>query len=263
MRARGVSPCTRTASAEAISSAAAASLVGEETAAVSRPPSHQGLETRHLLQAGAAPRPLVDREALVRGDLALEASLVDRGQRPGVRAQRPLLHLVAGDLPLLGDPLGAVELAHRLLAVARTQPLRTVRTARRSARAARPPPTGEPQRHLRHVLHAARDHEVAVPDITACAAKCTACCEDPHCRSIVTPGTCSGSPAASHAVRAMSVLCGPTVSMQPNMTSSTAPGIRARALHQRIQHVRTEIGRMHGAQRAAALPTAVRTAPTM
>ena len=37
----------------------------------------------------------------------------------------------------------------------------------------------------------------SVPDITACAAKCTACCDEPHCRSMVTPGTSSGSPAAS------------------------------------------------------------------
>ena len=49
----------------------------------------------------------------------------------------------------------------------------------------------------------------AVPLITACAAKCTACCEEPHCRSTVTPGTSSGSPAASHAVRAMSPACVP------------------------------------------------------
>ena len=28
-----------------------------------------------------------------------------------------------------------------------------------------------------------------VPDITAWAAKCTACCDEPHCRSMVTPGT--------------------------------------------------------------------------
>ncbi len=47
------------------------------------------------------------------------------------------------------------------------------------------------------------------PAITAWAAKCTACCDEPHWRSTVTPGTCSGSPAASHAVRAMSPACGP------------------------------------------------------
>ena len=64
----------------------------------------------------------------------------------------------------------------------------------------------------------------AVPLSTACAAKCTACWDEPHCRSTVTPGTASGRPAASQAVRAMSPACGPTVSTQPNTTSSTAAG---------------------------------------
>ncbi len=54
-----------------------------------------------------------------------------------------------------------------------------------------------------------------VPLITAWAAKCTACWLDPHCRSIVVPGISSGSPAASHAVRAMSPACGPIASTQP------------------------------------------------
>ena len=63
-----------------------------------------------------------------------------------------------------------------------------------------------------------------MPLSTACAAKCTACWDEPHCRSTVTPGTASGRPAASQAVRAMSPACGPTVSTQPNTTSSTAPG---------------------------------------
>ena len=31
-----------------------------------------------------------------------------------------------------------------------------------------------------------------VPLMTACAAKCSACCDEPHCRSIVVPGTSSG-----------------------------------------------------------------------
>ena len=63
-----------------------------------------------------------------------------------------------------------------------------------------------------------------VPLITACAAKCTACWDEPHWRSIVVPGTSSGSPAASHAVRAMSPACGPMVSRHPKMTSSIAAG---------------------------------------
>src|SRR5215831_6325513 len=64
----------------------------------------------------------------------------------------------------------------------------------------------------------------AVPLSTAWAAKWAACWDEPHCRSTVTPGTASGRPAASHAVRAMSPACGPIVSTQPNTTSSTAAG---------------------------------------
>ena len=33
-----------------------------------------------------------------------------------------------------------------------------------------------------------------VPDMTPCAAKCTACWEEPHCRSMVTPGHVVGQP---------------------------------------------------------------------
>ncbi len=48
-----------------------------------------------------------------------------------------------------------------------------------------------------------------VPLMTACDAKWTACCDDPHCRSMVVPGTSSGYPAVSQHVRAMSPACGP------------------------------------------------------
>src|SRR5918993_1007082 len=37
-----------------------------------------------------------------------------------------------------------------------------------------------------------------VPDMTPWAAKCTACWEEPHWRSMVTPGTCPGNPATSY-----------------------------------------------------------------
>ena len=49
-----------------------------------------------------------------------------------------------------------------------------------------------------------------VPHITACAAKCSACCDEPHWRSMVVPGTLSGSFEAStaHAARCWS-LCSP------------------------------------------------------
>ncbi|MCY1351103.1 hypothetical protein D9M69_373590 [compost metagenome] len=59
-----------------------------------------------------------------------------------------------------------------------------------------------------------------VPLITAWAAKCTACCDEPHWRSMVVPGTAWSRPAASQQVRAMSPASGPMVSTQPKITSS-------------------------------------------
>ena len=63
-----------------------------------------------------------------------------------------------------------------------------------------------------------------VPDITACAAKCSACCELPHWRSIVTAGTLSGSDEASTMLRPTWKLCSPAWLTQPTMTSSIAAG---------------------------------------
>ncbi len=103
----------------------------------------------------------------------------------------------------------------------------------------------------------------AVPDMTAWAAKCTACCDEPHWRSTVVPGTCSGSPAASQAVRAMSPACGPMASRQPMTTSSTAPGsmpVRS------ISALRVIAPRSAGwipASEPFRLPTGVRTASMM
>ena len=83
-----------------------------------------------------------------------------------------------------------------------------------------------------------------VPDITACAAKCSACCEEPHWRSIEVPGTLSGSFEAITALRAMLLDCSPACITQPMITSSICVGIGAGALDQRIQHGSGEIGRM-------------------
>ena len=57
------------------------------------------------------------------------------------------------------------------------------------------------------------------------AAKWTDCWLDPHWRSTVTPGTDSGQPAESTALRAMSNVCSPTWPTQPQMTSSTTSGL--------------------------------------
>src|SRR5689334_14199076 len=62
------------------------------------------------------------------------------------------------------------------------------------------------------------------PAISPAAAKCTDCWLEPHCRSTVTPGTDSGQPAVSTAVRAMSRACSPACMTQPQMTSSTISG---------------------------------------
>ena len=53
------------------------------------------------------------------------------------------------------------------------------------------------------------------PAITPCAAKCSACCDDPHCRSTVVPGTESGNPAASSALRLTLSACSPTCERSP------------------------------------------------
>ena len=102
-----------------------------------------------------------------------------------------------------------------------------------------------------------------VPDSTPCAAKCTACCEDPHCRSMVTPGTCSGSPADSHALRAMSMACGPSWDTQPMITSSTAAGSTpVRSISSRSTCAARSTGCTPDSP-PLRLPTGVRTAPTM
>ena len=102
-----------------------------------------------------------------------------------------------------------------------------------------------------------------VPDSTPCAAKCTACWDEPHCRSMVTPGTLSGRPADSQALRAMSMACGPTCETQPMMTSSTADGSAPVRV---ISSLSTCAAMSTGCtpdRPPLRLPTGVRTAPTM
>src|SRR3546814_5786204 len=60
--------------------------------------------------------------------------------------------------------------------------------------------------------------------MTACAAKCTACWDEPHCLSIVTAGTLSGRLEASTMLRPKAKVCSPTWLTQPMITSSIAAG---------------------------------------
>ena len=86
------------------------------------------------------------------------------------------------------------------------------------------------------------------------AAKCTACWEEPHCRSTVTPVTLSGQPAPSTAFRAMSKVCSPTWLTQPHTTSSTTAGSIPDRLGQGLQHVGRQRHRVHPRQPAIPLP---------
>src|SRR3989442_11546443 len=62
------------------------------------------------------------------------------------------------------------------------------------------------------------------PAITPCAAKCAACCDEPHWRSTVVPGTDSGNPAARAAARPTLPDWSPICITQPTITSSTTAG---------------------------------------
>ena len=92
-----------------------------------------------------------------------------------------------------------------------------------------------------------------VPLITACAAKWSACCDEPHWRSMVTAGTLSGSDEASTMLRPMWKLCSPTWLTQPTMTSSIAAGSMPERADEGVEYLRAHVGRMPAAQRAAAL----------
>ena len=59
-----------------------------------------------------------------------------------------------------------------------------------------------------------------VPLITAWAAKCSDCWEEPHWRSMLTAGTLSGRREAMTMLRPMWKLCSPIWLTQPTMTSS-------------------------------------------
>ena len=94
----------------------------------------------------------------------------------------------------------------------------------------------------------------AVPLITACAAKCTACCDEPHWRSTVVPGTSSGSPADEPA------RAGDVAGLRADRVDAAEHDVVDRgrvdvgALDQRADRVGAEIGRVHLASPPPRLP---------
>ncbi len=107
-----------------------------------------------------------------------------------------LVGVVAGDAPLVGDALGALELRGHLV-------LREVRLGDRDAEAELLA-TVDADRDAAHDLDAAREGDVddAGADERRRRGWWPAGYE-PHCVSTVVAATASGSPAVSHAVRAM------------------------------------------------------------
>ena len=83
-----------------------------------------------------------------------------------------------------------------------------------------------------------------------------ACWLLPHWRSTVVPGTVSGNPAPSSALRAMLTAWSPTWVTAPAMTSSICDGVDAGALDEFAQAVGEQVGRQHVVQRAVGLALA-------
>ncbi len=119
-----------------------------------------GLEAGHLLQRGVAARPLVHGHLSVRDGLPGEAALVDGAQGPLVRAEREVLHVLAGDAPLLRDEFGAMELVDRCVAVAGAPALGAGVRAVGQSQGFGGLAAGVGDGDHRHVLGAARDDQV-------------------------------------------------------------------------------------------------------
>ena len=99
--------------------------------------------------------------------------------------------------------------------------------------------------------------------MTPWAAKCSACWEEPHWRSIVVAGTDSGQPAASTALRPTLSDCSETCMTQPMITSSTSAGS---SLLRSATALRASEARSTACQPRSfplRFPPAVRTASTM
>src|SRR5947208_6599912 len=220
-RALGFNPCVRTAASDATSTAEAASEIWLDTAAVSRPPSTNVRRDAILARSGS--RGPSSRVTPASGTIS-------RSKRPSSVARRARGGASAGYASM-----SSREIAHFS---AMSSAPRNCDTSWSPYRARQPsdPENGSVNPNCSATVMAdaigimlmfctpPATMKSLVPLITAWAAKCSACCDDPHWRSIVVPGTSSGIPAASHAVRAMSPAWGPMASTHPRNTSSTASG---------------------------------------
>ena len=203
-------------------------------------PSRRGVEADAFVDVVGVGR-AVGAGDLQRNDLVLELAGLRRGDRALVAVVGVLVELVLGQAVLLRHHFGAGELAELDVRIALLDVRALVVCRSRSWPAAT---TAVPIGTRVMLRRRRRSRCPWCRDITACAAKCSACCDEPHWRSTEVPGTLSGSFEAMTALRAMLLDCSPACMTQPMMTSSICVGIGAGALDQRVQHGRGEIGRM-------------------
>src|ERR1700737_1283942 len=101
------------------------------------------------------------------------------------------------------------------------------------------------------------------PDITPATAKCTACCDEPHWRSMVTAGASSGPPAPNAAYRATVAACSATWVTHPKMTSSTTAGSSPTRDSSALRTDEDILAGCVALRPPPRLPNGVRTASTM
>ena len=215
------------------------------------------LEPGHLLQRRVA-RTLVGDETVDRDDLVLEVPGADRLLRALVTGERVLLHLLAREVPLLGDQLRAAELGDLLVAVAVQPALRLV--GRRGEAELLADDHRRADRDLAHVLHAAGDDQVGGAGHDRLRTKGNGLLARPALPVDGDAGHLFGE-AGGQPRQPGDVAClPPMASTQPAMTSSTAPGstsLRSNRPRQRRRRGRRDA---RPASAPLRLPTAVRTA---
>jgi hypothetical protein len=210
------------------------------------------LELRHLLETRVAPRALVVTDATERRDLLLEAALVDGAQRAPVALEREGLHVLARDAPLLGDHLGAAELGDLLRPVPGRPALRAREGALEAHRLRER--HGRRDRDHAHVLDAAGDDEVRGAAHHRLGGEVhrllrgAALAVDRHARHVL--GEAGREPAGARDV----------ARLRPDRVAAAEHhvldrrGVDPRPVHERTQHVRPEIRRVHLREPAAAPP---------
>ena len=167
-----------------------------------------------------------------------------RGALLGGEAER--VGVLAGDAPLVGDALGALELRGHLVLLEVGLRDRDAEAERLVAGAARSAPGSSPRRRRRCRRRPRRRRRATTRGWWPAGSTRTGC------RRWWRRST-AADPAASHAVRAMLKACSPTWLTQPPTTWPTSAGsMPVRSMIARCTCAE-QLGRVHGGQAAVAL----------